>query len=120
MLSLLADHNFNFNVVRAVRRRAADGGLALDLVTAQEAGLERADDIALLEWAAREGRAVLTGDVNTLIGYAKQRIEAGLAMPGVFAVRYDAPLVQVIEDVLLIGIAGEPREYEHVIEYLPL
>jgi len=119
MFPLLADHNFNFNVVRAVRRRAADEGMKLDLVTAQDVGLEDSDDPSVLEWAAREGRGVLTGDVNTLIGFAKHRVEAGQPMPGVFPVRHDAPLVQVIEDVFLLAVAGEPREYENSIQYLP-
>lgn len=119
MLSLLADHNFNFNVVRAVRRRAVEQALSIDLITAEDGGLERLEDPALLEWAARAKR-VLTGDVNTLIGFAKQRIEAGLPMSGVFAVHHDAQLAPVIDDVLLLAVAGNPGEYDNLIEYLPL
>src|SRR3712207_8599766 len=49
---------------------------------------------------------------NTLIGFAKQRIESGAPMPGVFAVRYDAALARVIEDVFLLAVAGNTGDYE--------
>ena len=120
MFPLLADHNFNFNVVRAVRRRAAEEGMQLDLITAQDIGLEDVDDPSLLEWAACNGRGVLTGDVNTLIGFAKRRIAVGQPMPGVFPVRHDAPLAKIIEDVFLLAVLGEPGEYDNLIQYLPL
>jgi predicted nuclease of predicted toxin-antitoxin system len=62
MLRLAADENFNADIVRGLLRRLPD----LDIVRVQDAGLSGADDTAVLEWAAREGRIVLTHDVSGL------------------------------------------------------
>ena len=49
MLRLAADENFNYDIVRGLRRRRPD----LDIVRVQEAGLSGAVDPDVLEWAAR-------------------------------------------------------------------
>jgi len=36
----------------------------------------------VLEWAAAHGRLVVINDARMMIGFAKQRIETGLPMPG--------------------------------------
>ena len=66
MLRLAADENFNADILRGLLRRVPD----LDIVRIQDAGLSGADDAAVLEWAADDGRIVLTHDVTTLIALA--------------------------------------------------
>lgn len=83
MLRLAADENFNNNIVRGLLRRRPD----LDIVRIQDVGLSGASDPAVLEWAAREGRVLLTHDVSTLTRYADERVQAGKPMPGVFEIR---------------------------------
>jgi hypothetical protein len=56
---------------------------ALDIVRAREAGLAGADDRDLLEWAAGEGRVLLTHDVNIMSVYAFERLRAGRPLAGV-------------------------------------
>jgi predicted nuclease of predicted toxin-antitoxin system len=58
MLRLAADENFNGDIVRGLLRRKPD----LDIAHVQDAGLSGADDPAVLEWAANEGRTVVTHD----------------------------------------------------------
>jgi hypothetical protein len=82
MLRLVADENFNGDIVRGLLRRKPD----LDIVRVQDVGLSGADDRAVLEWAASEGRIVVTHDVSTLAGYAIERVAVSRSMPGVFAV----------------------------------
>ncbi len=48
MLRLVADENFNNDIVRGLLRRKPD----LDIVRIQDAGLSGADDPAVLEWAS--------------------------------------------------------------------
>ena len=120
MLRFLADHNFNFDVVRGLRRRAAEEGFAVDIVTAREVGLAAADDPRLLEWAAAERRIVLSSDVNTLIGFAWDRVRAGEPKPGVFAARQDSAIRQLIDDLLLLAECTEPAEWSDRVTYLPL
>ncbi len=56
MLRLLADENFNGDIVRGLLLRQAD----LDLVRVQDVGLAGAEDPQLLAWAAENDRILLT------------------------------------------------------------
>ena len=116
MLRLAADENFNNDIVRGLRRRRPD----LDIVRVQEAGLSGAVDHDVLEWAAREGRVLLTHDVSTMTRYAYERVEAGLPMPGVFQVSRGISLTTVIDDILLIAECSTAGEWEGQVRYLPL
>jgi len=40
--------------------------------------INQADDPALSTWAAKEGHILLTRDVNTIVSFAYERVEAGL------------------------------------------
>jgi hypothetical protein len=92
----------------------------LDIARLQEAGLSGADDPAILEWAAREGRVLLTHDVSTITRYAYERVQAGKPMPGVFEVSRAVPIGVAIEDILLIAGASLDGEREGQVRYLPL
>ncbi len=61
MLRLAADENFNNDIVRGLLRRKPD----LGIVRVQDVDLSGVDDPTLLEWAAQEGRILLTHDVTT-------------------------------------------------------
>src|SRR3989304_4826786 len=112
---LLADENFNNDIVRGLMRRKTD----FDIVRVQDVGLSGADDPTILEWAAKEGRILLTHDVSTITHYAYERISAGKAMPGVFEVSRELPLGSVIEDILLLAEGGFEGEWEGQVRYLP-
>ena len=116
MLLLVADENFNNDIVRGLLRKKPD----LDIVRVQEVGLRGADDPAILEWAANEGRVVLTHDAATMTYYAYERVRIGLSMPGVIEVADDLPLGQVIEDILLLADYSKKGEWESQVIYLPL
>jgi predicted nuclease of predicted toxin-antitoxin system len=92
----------------------------LDIVRIQDVGLSGAGDEAVLEWAAREGRILLTHDVSTLTRYAYDRVKASLPMPGVLEVSRAVPVSTAIEDILLLAELSLPREWEGQIRYLPL
>ena len=116
MLRLLADENFNHDLVRGVLRRVP----ALDLVRVQDVGLREIDDPAILDWAARERRVVLTHDANTMPAFAYERISRGAAMPGLFVVTQQVATTMVIEDLLLLAQASDAGEWENQVLYLPL
>ena len=104
MLKLAADENFNNNIVRGLLRRKLD----LDIVRIQDVGLSGVDDPTVLEWAAQEGRILLTHDVTTMTRYAYERIETGQPMPGVFdAIRDD---VQDAAHLQLLSMSQRPIE----------
>ena len=64
----------------------------LDIVGVQDAGLRGRGDAKVLEWAAMEGRILLTHNVTTMKQYVDERIAAGLQMPGVFELSQDVPI----------------------------
>jgi Domain of unknown function (DUF5615) len=116
VLRLAADENFNSDIVRGLRRRNPD----VDLVRVQDMGLSGANDQAVLAWAAREGRVLLTHDVTTLTRHAYDRVQAGQPMPGVFELSRRVPLGQAIDDILLPAECSIAGEWEGQIRYLPL
>jgi hypothetical protein len=118
MVRVLTDMDFNGRIVRGVLRLRPD----FDLLRVQDSGLpEETPDPDILEWAARNDRIVLTHDRNTMVGFARDRIAAGLPLPGLIVVDNKAPIGQIINDRLLIGSdASNHSEWAKRIEYLPL
>jgi hypothetical protein len=116
MLRLAADENLNNNIVRGLLRRQPD----LDIVRIQDVDLSGADDPTVLEWAAQEGRVLLTHDVSTITKYAYERVRAGQSMPGVFEVGRNVPIGRAIEDILLLAEYSFDNEWEGQVRYLPL
>lgn len=116
MLRLLADENFNNDIVRGLLRRKPD----IDIVRMQDMGLSGTDDPTMLEWAARQGRVLLTHDVTTITRHAYERVQAGQPMPGVFEVSRAIPIGTAIEDILLLAEYSLEGEWEGQIRYLPL
>lgn len=116
MLGFAADENFNMHIVNGVLRRLPD----LDIRRVQDAGLEGTDDPAVLEWAASEGRVLLTHDANTITAFAYERISQGLPMPGVFEVSLRIPISTAIEEIILLAECSVAGEWEGQVNYLPL
>jgi len=116
MLALAADENFNNDIIRGMLRRRPD----LNIVRVQGVGLSGASDSAVLEWAAAEGRVLLTHDVSTITQHAYERSSAGLPMPGVFQVAREVPIGVAIEDILLLAEYSRDGEWAGQVRYLPL
>ncbi|MBW3625892.1 MAG: DUF5615 family PIN-like protein [Armatimonadetes bacterium] len=116
MHPLLADENLHGALVRGLRESHPD----LDLVTVIEIGMSGAEDPVILEWAASQGRILLTGDVKTMPRFACDRIEAGLPMPGMFVVTHEVPLHQAIEEIIFLAEYRTDDPTEEAIIYLPL
>ena len=115
-MRLLADENFNADIVSGLRLRKPD----IDLVQIQEVGLDGWDDPDVLEWAASEDRITLTNDVSTMIGYASDRIRNNQRMPGLFVERKNFTVAELIEETLIILECSVEGEWEHQIRFIPL
>ena len=116
MIRLLADENLDNTIIRGLLRRDPN----IDIVRVQDVGLSGKDDPAVLEWAADEGRVLLTHDVATITRYAYERLAQNLAMPGVVEIPADAPIGKVIEDIFIILECGIAEDLDGQIYYLPL
>jgi hypothetical protein len=116
VIRLLADENFNADVVRGLVRRVPE----IDLVRAQDVGLGGVDDVVLLDWAAGEDRIVLTHDLATLVGAAYERTRSGVHMAGVIAVPQWLAVGAAIEDLHLVATCSIADEWSDQVAYLPL
>ena len=114
-MRLLTDENFNGAILRGLVRRLPE----LDIVRVQDVGLIHTDDPDILEWAANEGRILLTHDVATITMYAYQRVNQGLPMLGVIEVIATAPISKIIDDLELFICCSQPDEYEGRILFIP-
>ncbi len=113
MLRLLSDENFNGSIVRGMLLRQPD----LDLVRVQDVGLMKTEDAVILEWAAREGRILLTHDIRTVPPLAYERLNRGLPMAGVFLVPNHMDIGRAVDDVLLFALNSETDEWKDRVEY---
>jgi len=116
MLRLLADENFNGDIVRGLMLRQSD----LDLVRVQDVGLASADDRDVLAWAAENNRIVLTHDRATMSNYAYERVVAGEGMAGVFILNDRFPVGRAIDEILLLAVCTEQAEWSGRAVHVPL
>ncbi len=117
MIRLLADENFNHNLVRGLLRRRPE----VDIVRAQAVDLVQTPDPQVLAWAAKEQRITLTHDVNTMTHYAAERLRRGEPMAGVFFVQqWGAAYSAVIDDLVLLDVCSETAEWDGRFLYIPL
>lgn len=116
MLPLATDEDVNGNIISGLRLRQPD----IDLVTVQEAGLGGSPDPDVLEWAASQGRILVTQDENTMAGHAWDRVRAGKMMPGVLVRRQALPLGQSIDELQLIAVCGDAEDFRDQVRFLPL
>jgi Domain of unknown function (DUF5615) len=114
--SFLTDENFDNAILDGVRRRDS----TLDIVRVQDVGLMRANDPTILEWAAAQGRILLTHDEATAPNFAYERVGAGLPMPGVVVVPWLTPIGAAIEELLLFAACSHEGEWEGRVIHLPL
>lgn len=116
MLRYAADENINWDILNGLRLRNPD----IDVATAQERSMRGEKDTDVLEWAAQEGRILLTHDVNTMRGLAYERIRRGQPTPGVFIIPEDYSVGQAIDDLELAALASRDLEWENRVCFFPL
>lgn len=118
MVRFLADEDVAALIVRGIRRLDP----TVDILRVQEVGLLGVGDPEILEWAAKEGRGVLSRDRATMRKAAVERIQARIPMPGLFLLKrkWRTSRRRIMDDLILIARCCEMVEWEWRIEYLPL
>ena len=112
----LVDEDFDNDILRGMLRRKPD----LDIVRVQDVDLSGTVDPLILEWAAQQGRVLLTHDVSTMTAHAAERVRTGKPLPGVFAVSQSLAIGIAIDEILLIAECSLADEWQGQIRYLPL
>jgi len=113
---LAADHNFDARIIAGLLRREPD----LDIVRIRDAGLAMAPDPDVLEWAASEGRVLLTHDRATLVGFAYERVSHGEPMSGVIAISARCPIGRAVDELLLLLECTSDDEWTRRVFFVPL
>jgi predicted nuclease of predicted toxin-antitoxin system len=115
-MRFLADENFNGPVLRGLQRVLPD----VDIIRVQDTEMYGASDPELLEWAAQENCILLTHDVQTVTGFAYERVQQGLPMPGIIEVRLTKGIGGTIDELSILIGAGIPADFENQVRYVPL
>ena len=116
MLKLVSDENFDGDILRGLFRRCPE----LDIVRVQDVDLNAAPDAEILNWAAAEGRVLLTHDFDTMPFWVYERVKAGQPMPGVFLVSDQMPIGKAIDEILLAVDCLTSDECSSLIKFFPL
>ncbi len=91
----------------------------VDVLTAQDDGMDTASDEQLLERATSLGRVVVTMD-HRFRALAEDRQRRKQPFAGLVYVHgFTATLGDCVKDLLLIAQASEPKDWAGVIEHIP-
>lgn len=115
MLRLISDEDVHDDIIRGLRRREPN----LDIVRVIDVGLDHTPDPIILAWAADNERILITGDLNTMVGFAWRRVQAGESMPGVIALLENVAVARVIDDILLVALCYAPEEIKDQVLFMP-
>jgi hypothetical protein len=74
----------------------------------------------VLDWATRQGRIVVTHDVNTMPAHAYQRIQQGEPVSGVFVVPQEFPIGLAIAELEALISCSFEGEWDNLIVFIPL
>ena len=115
-MRFLADENFDNRILDGLHRLSPD----FDVLRVQDTEIYQASDTTVLEWAASRNCIILTHDVQTMIGYAYDRIKANLPMPGLIEVADDLPIGEAIDELATMIGASTPAEFDQQVKYIPI
>jgi len=109
-----ADENFNGDILRALLRAYPH----LDVIRVQDTHLISLPDPDLLDEASKIGAILLTHDVNTMSGFANERLRQGKRMSGVILIPQLMPIGYAIDELItFIGSANE-GDFENMLLYI--
>lgn len=86
----------------------------------QDVGLRTVGDPEILQWAADQGRILISHDLKTIPGFAGERLTAGLPMPGVVLLRVTLAIATAIDELAAIAGATDADEWVNQVAYVPL
>jgi hypothetical protein len=121
MLRFLLDEHLRGPLWLAILRHNTLGGLAIDAARVGDPPdlPLGSSDLAILAWAEREGRILVTEDVHTIPGFLARHLQSGHHSPGVFTVRGGYSIGLLVSHLELIAHAGDAMDYTDTIVYVP-
>jgi hypothetical protein len=77
-------------------------------------------DPDILLWAEKNDYLVLTVDYRSMPGHLANHLAAGHHIGGVLSVRPITATDRVVEELLMISVAGERDDFFDLLQYIPL
>ena|SRR5438552_4238936 len=116
MKRIITDQNFDGPTLRGLLARIPD----LDVVRTEDIGLKRFHDTNILQWAAAEGRLILTHDARTFVDFAYERMARGQDFCGVIVVPVSLSIRRSIEELRIVIECTADDELYNTVVRLPL
>ena len=77
-------------------------------------------DPDILVWIEKAGYILVTANRRTIPEHMRAHCAAGRHLPGIFLLRRGASVAQVIEQLYLLWVASDAKEYVDRLLYLPM
>jgi predicted nuclease of predicted toxin-antitoxin system len=77
-------------------------------------------DPDILHWCEQNNFILVTKNRSSMPVHLVEHLAQGYHVPGIFVLRRQAEIGQVIEDLILIAATAEENEYQDQITYIPL
>jgi len=110
-----ADADFNLKIVVGLRRLEP----SIDFLSAHEGGVIGVSDPEVLLIAANSGRILISHDRKTMPSHFVQFCETQ-SSPGLVIVAQDLDIGAAIDDLLMIWLATDAREWVDKLGFLPI
>jgi hypothetical protein len=120
-LRYVFDEHLRGPLWHAVQSHNSTGLYPLDVVRVGDAvdlplGI---DDPTLLQWAEREQRILITFDADSIPAHLADHLSNGRHSPGVFMVRPNSSLPQLVAFLRDAAYASEPSEWQDQVRFIP-
>ena|SRR5437879_5913131 len=120
-LRFVLDEHLRQRLWRAVQRHNAMSSFPIDTVRVGDPPdlPLGSDDRAILLWAERDGRIVITRDAKTMPVHLIDHLASGHHSPGVMIIRPRTLVAEVIDYLVLAAYASEPWEWQDQHRFIP-
>jgi uncharacterized protein DUF5615 len=115
----LTDKNFNRRIITGLRRLQP----TVDIVTAQDLGLDTAPDPEVLAHARSRDRILLTHDVSTMTNHFNDlllSLPASEHTPGIMLIAQDLPIGIAVRELYAVCLCSTHTEWQDRATFLPL
>lgn len=120
-IRFLIDENLRGVLSKAIERHNLSSGYPLDVVRVgdvPELPLGT-NDPEILSWAAKENRILITDDRKTMRRHLEEFLKTNNYSPGILFLRPHMTISDVLEYLVLISNAGDPKEFVNSFAYIP-
>ena len=120
-LSYLFDENLRGPLWNFVLRHNRSGLNPIDVVQIGDSDVLAlgTGDAEILLWAQRHGRILVSVDRGTMSKHLADHLAAGHHSPGVFTVRTEFPLREILDFLVLAAFATDPSEWADTNRFIP-